>query len=288
MKFKINATIPTGSYANIQPEIEVEAETYEQAKDEAMTKLADIWQQYGNVPLVKTESNRKELEAFVGGTIYYDAVAHVYTNKLGEVYLSGSQYAAQFKKPFDKQAIALAMAKKAGCDPSEIIAMWELNGEASRDFGNAIHKALQLYEQHRELVIKLGGLGNVHKHPVIKNAVESFVEAHKNEKALSEVLVVDHAAKYAGQIDRLLITGDKACRVQDFKTNASIDKDLESYWQQLGFYGKILQAAGWTVEGLDIFHFNGEWKTYTYKRKEVKDGAASPSKQSKRPATKVA
>ena len=53
------------------------------------------------------------------------------------------------------------------------------------------------------------------------------------------------------------------CRVQDFKTNANIEKSLPTYWVQLQFYADILKANGWDVEGLDIFHYNGEWKEYT-------------------------
>lgn len=277
MKFKLTATIPVGNYANIMPELEVEAPTYETAKDEAFARLDEVWAQYGVVPLNKNSTpqtatispTRKKIQAFVGGEIYFDPTTHIYDNENGQIYLSGSSYANQFRKPFNKTAIAGAMAKKAGCDPQTIIDMWELKGEVSRDFGNAIHKSLQLYETHRELASLLEKTSNLHDHPIIKKAVMSFVDAHKDEIVQSEALVVDHKAKHAGRIDRLLITGDKQCRVQDFKTNATIEKELEVYWKQLEFYQHILEAGGWIVEGLDIFHFDGTWKTYS---KEITEG----------------
>lgn len=264
MKFKITATVPTGQYANIMPEIEVEAGTYEEAKKEAMQRLEDIWKEYSVVPLKTNSSNRgKRVECFIGGYVNYDDLTHTYTNDKGEVYMSGSQYAKSLEKPFDMEKISQAMADKFGVDAKDLRAMWKLKGEISTGFGTAIHKALELYGRFNGLAETIEKTTNLHDHPVIKKAVESFYVSHKGEEARHEVFIVDHEAKRAGQIDRLLITGDKKCRVQDFKTNADITKSLPSYWVQLQFYADIMTANGWTVEGLDIFHWNGEWKEYT-------------------------
>lgn len=205
--------------------------------------------------------NRKLLKAFVGGEIYYDDEAHEYTNEAGDVYLSGSVYAKSFQEPFDKERIARAMASRVEqANAEDIIAMWELKSQASKDFGNALHAALQLYEQYGKLAESLNKTTHSHDHPVLKKAVDSFMEAHKGENALSEVLVVDHEAKHAGQIDRLRIIdpNNKICRVQDFKTNVKEDKE---YWtHQLKFYARILERAGWTVQGRDIFQYTDRWK----------------------------
>jgi Fe-S cluster assembly scaffold protein SufB len=251
-------------YGNVQPTIETEAETFEEARAVLTPQLESLWKQFGQQLNVQSSGSRKLLKAFCGGEVYYDEAAHVYTNEAGEVYLSGSQYADSFRKPFDKQKIAGLMAAKVdSATPEDIIKMWELKSQCSMDFGNAIHKALQLYEQYGELAISLNKTTHSHDHPVIKHAVDSFINAHKGEKVISEALVVDNAAKKAGQIDRLLITSRKKCRVQDFKTNADITKDLEVYWKQLEFYGEILVAGGWDIEGYDIFHFDGEWHNYS-------------------------
>lgn len=266
MKFSITSVIPVAQYANVQPTIEVEAETYAEALAIVQPQVHALWEQYspGTLKVSSgTTGNRKLLKAFCGGEVYYDDDAHVYTNEAGEVYLSGSQYAAQFKKPFDKQKIASLMAAKVeDATPEAIIAMWELKSETSTNFGNAIHKALQLYEQYGELAVSLNKTTHAHDHPVIKKAVDSFMDAHKGERVISEALIVDNEAKKAGQVDRLLVTNRKHCRVQDFKTNADITKDLEIYWKQLEFYGQILTAGGWTVEGYDIFHYDGEWHNF--------------------------
>jgi len=252
---RIMAHVPTQAYGFVEVE----------GTDEERAEIERLYNHYAETPVAFKSGMVKRLKAFVGGEIDYDEIAHSYTWN-GEVYLSGSAYANSFKKPFDKVAISSAMAKKVeGVTPESIVEMWELSADASRDFGNAIHKALQLYTQHREGAELLEKTYHLHNHPIIKNAVEGFMKAH-SEPALSEVLVVDHTNKRAGQIDRLVIIDKdkKICRVEDYKTNADVTKELEFYWKQLQFYGDILKVGGWQVEKPVIHHFDGEWHEYTY------------------------
>jgi hypothetical protein len=265
MKYTISSTIPVVQYGNIIPSIEVEAETFEEARTLVLPEIEKLWAKYSEKPL-PSKSKRKLIQAFVGGNIYYDDDAHVYTNQKGEVYMSGSQYAKSLEKPFDLERISQAMADKFGVEAKDIKDMWALKGEISTGFGTAIHKALELYGRFNGLATSIEKTTHLHDQPIIKKAVESFYEGRENEKAVNEVFIVDHEAKQAGQIDRLLLTGDKKCRVQDYKTNADIKKSLPTYWVQLEFYAGILEANGWTVEGNDIFHWNGEWETYSKER----------------------
>lgn len=208
-------------------------------------------QTYGEKPMSVSSGVTVRLTDFFGNEIDYDVQNHVYSWK-GEVYLSGSQYAKQFEKPFDKDKISAAMAKRDGIDPQTLLDQWELNGEVSRGFGTALHGALELF----------GKYGKLHDYPFIKDAVQRFYEAH-TEKAEYEVLIIDHAKKHAGRIDRLVILGDKLGRVEDYKTNSELKEDkLNVYWKQLEFYGGILVANGWKVAPPVIHHFNGSWKEY--------------------------
>lgn len=205
----------------------------------------------------------KLLKDFFGNEIYYDDDAHVYSWN-GEIYESGSQYASKFEKPFDKELIAGKMAKKYDADVDEILAMWELNGNTSMQFGTAIHSALELYGKHRALALQLERDSALHAHPILRSAVQGFNEGRKDEKAYYEVLVVDHKNKRAGQIDRLLVNGDNDYTVQDFKTNAVLKPDkLKVYWKQLGFYSGIIEENGATTHPEQIFHYNGRWTTHT-------------------------
>lgn len=252
---KITAHVPTQQYGFI----EIEGEPTEREQ------IQTLYNFYAETPINfrTAKLDRPLLKAFVGGEVYYDDLSHTYSNEAGEIYLSGSKYAEQFRKPFDKRGIANKMAEKYGVDAQDIIAMWELKGDVSKGFGTAMHASLELYGKYRGLATALERDTAMHDHPVIKTAVTAFYEGREKEKAEYEALIVDHNAKHAGQIDRLLITGNKRCRVQDYKTNADITKDLDVYWKQLQFYADILTAGGWVVEGLDIFHWDGEWHTFS-------------------------
>jgi hypothetical protein len=264
VKIKFTATVPVVQYGNIQPEIEVKAKTIEEASSIAETYIKTIWNRYVENGKQLSVGNIERLQAWLGGEIDYDSDKHQYSWERVP-YMNASRYAESLKAPFDGQIIAEKMAAKIDGKPEKILAMWNLKGQASRDFGSAIHAGLQLREQYRELSESLDKTYHIHDNPIIKEAVDAFFKDHDSEEALNEILVVDHAAKRAGTIDRLLVTGKNKCRVQDFKTGATV-KDIKTYWIQLKFYSEMLENLGWTVEGLDIFHYenNGKWKTYTY------------------------
>jgi hypothetical protein len=259
--FKIGATIPVTQYGNLTPVYEVEAATIEEAQAIALPYLESLWARYCETGRELRTGGHK-IKAFVGGDIDYDALTHTYSCK-GETYLSGSQYAKQFEKPFDGQAIAAKMAAKFGVSPANILDMWKLKSEVSAGFGTAIHAAIELCERYRGLSTAMEKTTHLHDHPIIKKAVEGFYALQDANPAEVEIVIVDHQAKRAGRVDRLLVTGPKHCRVQDIKTNADITKSLPIYWKQLEFYGDIMKANGWEVEGLDIFHWNGQWQKHT-------------------------
>jgi hypothetical protein len=278
MKVKLTAVVPTVQYGNLQPEVEVEGETYELAFAEAERLIKQFWNRYVEAGKELPENNTVILQAFCGGKVGYDKIAHVYTNpdNPSERYLSGSQYGESFLKPFDKLGISQAMAKKTGDNPEDITKMWELKAQASRAFGTAVHSAMQLYEQYKPLSDRLAKQTHIHDNFVLKPIVEAFYASHK-ETAMSEVLVVDHKAKRAGQIDRLVILGEKHGRVEDFKTGI-VGEKLTSYLEQCKFYSGILEADGWKMEQPVIHEWNGEWRSY----------ANTSNEQSGRATAKVA
>lgn len=273
MKIKLGAVIPTVQYGNLQPEFEAEVEDKLALEtfSELEKRIQQIWDKYGEKPL-KPNTNRKLIEAFVGGPIYYDEATHTYTNEVGEVYLSSSVHAKTFDKPFDIERISQALAKKTGEDVEEIRAMWQLKSEMSRGFGTAIHAALELHGRFQSLCERMGNTTSMSEHPVVKKAVEAFFKGREGEKAEYEPVVVDHSTKRAGRIDRLLIVDQKKkiCRVQDYKTDAVLKPEkLNTYWEQVTFTGGILTTHGWKVLGYDIFHWNGTWNIYSKEASDV-------------------
>lgn len=261
MKFTIGATIPTTQYGNLQPSIEVEALTIEEARAIALPQIEELWDMYAERPLKKKTDRGIELECFTGGSIWFNKDIHVYTNQDGARYLSGSTYAAQYEKPFDTKAVSEAYAKKHGGEAAYWAAQWQLNSDCSRGFGTAIHAALELF----------GTYGVVHKHPVLKKVVESFYEVHK-EAAVYEAVIANHTLLQCGTVDRLVIVDEqkKICRVEDFKTDSeTASMKFIKYAKQLNFYSNILRAAGWKTETPILHHWNGTWASIPLEGFEV-------------------
>lgn len=178
-----------------------------------------------------------------------------------------------------------------------LLAMWGLNREASTGYGTAIHAALENYDTYHLLgdktkkvqVLKTktntGPNKALSRNPFLKKIVEDFHELFGGDYIrLNEQFVWLHEKELCGAIDRVKVidANKKIVRIQDFKTDGDIHektyqltdsplypltqgKDaimgkelLDLHWLQLSFYAYILQAYGYTVEGLDVYWLNPE------------------------------
>lgn len=221
----------------------------------------------GDNPPSLSPPNFKAVRTFTNETIYYDDDSHSYRTLDGEAMVSGSQFAKQFSKPFDR-GMALTVTSRAwGVKQSIIAEIWEMNGDISRGYGTALHKALELAHKHWRIgetikQKKKDATENyaLPKMPHLRKAVELFGKTF-GFNGLPELFVSDSATKRVGQIDRLEIVDDirKVCRVQDYKTTTKMDKEkIREYQYQMSFYADILKTKGWTVEALDLFAWDGE------------------------------
>lgn len=292
---KLTGVIPTAQYANLQPEIEAQGKSYEEAQELALSRMTEIWNRVcepgkelkvaqpvgANTPTEKISYDRL-FSKLTGVEVLFDKVAHKYITPDGKDYLSGSVFAGRYKNKFDGDAISKSFAKKHDVPQKDIQDMWSLNGEVSSTLGTAVHNALELYGKYLQLSLHTKGTNEsaLTKNGILQPIVEAFYKGREDEKAGYEVFVADEEHGLCGFIDRLLIVDEKKkiCRVQDYKTNHTINKaetikapfkgqvpntTLGSYWLQLSFYAYILQLHGWTVEGLDIFNWeDNEWKLY--------------------------
>lgn len=272
VKYKLGATIPVAQYANLLPEVEVEADSLEDAERQVLPYIEDFFNKYaeGNKKIGAAKNalskTRVLYKDIFGNEIFYDDSAHVYTNTLGEIYLSGSQFAARFEKPFDAQKISelmIAKHKLAPADAQKIQDMWSLKATASASYGTAIHAALELYGKYKDLAESVEKETHLHDNHTLNRAVVAFYKDHPDTTNVGyECLVVDHAMKRAGRIDRLEYDKDGSVYVADFKTNYDINKSLNKYWQQLSFYAAILKANKLKVRGLKIYHWDDyKWDT---------------------------
>ena len=287
-KYTLTAVVPVAQYANLQPSIEVEAETLEEAQEMVLPYIEDFFNKYSEKHKIgaakRAASNgRVLLKDIFGNEIFYDDATHEYTNSLGEVYLSGSQYASE--DPFDGEYWAAEFVQKYGLkeeDKQKILAMWETNGNASSSFGTALHAAIELYGtykniadiidmdlktgERKKLDAKTDKNSALSKLPYLKDCVTKFFnEERLGEIAQYEVLVVDHKNKRAGRIDRLITNKDGTFSIRDMKTNHKIlKKERDTYSKQLSFYGDIIIANGHKLSAenpLCLHHWvDNEWK----------------------------
>lgn len=287
----LSATIPVAQYGNLQPTFEAEADTHEEAVEIALRLVKDTWDRTAKEPLKVRNLDTQptlllgeELRCWASGTrVTFDAVTHKYSTPDGKRWLSGSVFAGKYKAAFDAPVVARKVAEKYGVEAREVLAMWELNRDASSTVGTAVHAALQLRGQYAELsrATKDGELeACLTKNPILLPIVESFFEGRDKEDARYEVFVADGRRCHCGFIDRLVIDDDGGLWVEDYKTNGQLNKKetilapfkgvvedtkMGAYWLQLSFYGRILQSHGKPVKGLRIHHWvDGGWMTHQH------------------------
>lgn len=278
IKLTLGATLPTDTqYENVQPVVEVEADTFEEAATTALHQIKHIADKVRtksefvinevakNLPGAKIEA----LKDISGVVVQWLPDSHKYLDD----YLSGSAFSHKFIREFPRDRISGAISAKSGIPQEEIISMWELNAEASTSLGTSIHAALELFGRYYDTSIAIKGtLESVeHKNPFLRSIQKLFFKGREQESANYEVFVANEKEKLCGFIDRLVVVDSKKkiVRVQDYKTNPNISKpkeilapfktivdptELGAYWLQLSFYAYILQTKGYTVEGLDIFN----------------------------------
>lgn len=205
------------------------------------------------------------VEDIFGNEIFYDDANHKYTSSSGKRYLSASRFASNYGNLVDMDIIVKAMSKKFDLSPSEsnrLREMWSLKGQASMDYGHAIHESIELYGKYKDLSEKIGKDTHIHSNPVLGNAVTSFYDQF-GEAAEYEALVVSHKLSWAGRIDRLEKENGEWI-ICDYKTG-DLSSNLEKYWLQLSFYARIIQENGDKVSKLKVYHWTGEeWSVHEH------------------------
>jgi len=250
MRYKIEGTIPTQQYGNIRPSFEVEDN-----EEEVLEKLENLWGIFGESPLKRRTDMGELLTTFTGEKVYYNEDTHKYYDIEGNELLSGSQYAKQFAKPFDEQAVSKAVATKTGESQEAVLKKWSLGGGIANNYGTAVHDSVEF--------VLLGG--DIEKIPtLLRPQVQTLVEEVRKYDMVpvTEVVISDVSNKAVGRVDCLLVDNiEKPTEfiIVDYKTNRELKKDkLTVYTKQLEYYRDILTHHGLTCKDLVIMHHDGE------------------------------
>ena len=268
MKYTLKATIPCGQFSNLQPEIELEGEDINELHAKAEAHIQSVWDKFGERPLVSKTANGTKFVTFTGETVLYNDELHKYFSEDGRPLLSGSAYAATKVPQFNKEMLLPKTANAWAVEEKALGELWDMNGLLSTQYGSAVHTALEIYHRFSKMGAKINELKPelefnyaLPKIPYLRDIVVEFVDKFGAEAEV-EVLVSDVKNLRAGRMDRLQVldAAKKVCRIGDYKTNFELKKDsLTQYQHQLSFYADILKNAGWTVEGLDLYHFSEGW-----------------------------
>lgn len=292
---KIAATIPTGQYANILPSIELSEVTLAKGTQVGLEWINNLYEQYSSsgalkrlasVPASIILASKKSFNEDV--SILFEPVAHTYhygTQKL----ISATEYIKKFYKNFDSKTISQVSAKAWGVDKKELAECWDSNGKLTSSFGSVVHAALEHYDKFKamgeqiQFIKELPENYAMPKHPILKSIIEGFIAIDKIAgRIVPEALITDVESGYCGHADRILIVDKelKICRIQDYKVNINSEEvkkenkpsapfdtlpanKISKYQLQMSFYANMLEKSGWTVEGLDVFIYENEWKVYS-------------------------
>jgi hypothetical protein len=259
IKFKLSATIPVVQYGNIQPSIELEGEDYSELEKQGMKYVRGLWDKYAERPLKENEVGEwKYIDTFTGETVQYNEETHKYRSEDGTMLVSGSAFAKKLEKPFDAAMIAGKVGAKHEVSPEEVASCWSDNGKLSRMFGSAVHKAMENWFRYKGVACDKEY--NKPKHPFLNLVVDSF--PLKDENVLPEVMVSSVKNRMVGQIDGLVVTGDKEGYIIDYKSDNDIKKNLKKHFYQLSFYAVILQKHGWSIERVEVWNYTDKWEKH--------------------------
>lgn len=219
--------------------------------------------------------------------IIFDPLYHTYDWE-GTKFVSATTYIKRFYKPFDSDKISEVSGRAWGVDKYVLADMWKQSGIIAADLGTVIHKALEHYFKFQEIGKKVSdkkGLDYnyaIPKHPILKRIVEEFIEIDTSKgKVYTEALITSYKKQICGHVDYLEVVDEerKICRIKDYKVNIDseiIDKynkvlapfdylpanKLSKYQLQLSVYANMMQESGWTVEMLEVYVLEDQWRRY--------------------------
>lgn len=223
--------------------------------------------------------------------ILFDPIEHVYTHK-GKTLKSASLFIKEYEDQFDSERMSATCANKWGVDQDDLLNMWASNGEVAAGFGTAIHAVLEHFFTYKKFGAKVQEVAGKDKnaampnHPFLQKLINDLEQVRLDGEAYQEACISCVKQGICGQVDDLFIVDSKKkiCRIRDYKITFDILVDkkelkapfgylgsnkLSKNFLQLSFYGYLMHLSGWTIEGIDIYNWNGEWKKYTLEGKDL-------------------
>jgi hypothetical protein len=238
--------------------------------------MVQLWlRAFSKAPL--EDNSFVELTSFTGEKVMWSEFLHICTDLKGNELMGGSTYAKQFDKPFDRERIAKAYAKKNGFKVEDVLAYWDSLGRTAMDYGTSVHMAMEHYAKSHEV---FGHEASLPRVPHLRDAVLKFLEVSNFDGVVAEPLITDIEKGMSGWTDVLRINV-KDVWIEDYKTNTfNSDDDYKKKWpeklkiyqHQMNYYGTILQNHGYTVKGIVVWHWHeGRWQKHEFPFKAIRE-----------------
>ena len=140
-------------------------------------------------------------------------------------YTPVSTWLKQYIPEFERESISTAIANRDGRKQDEVLAQWDMKGEYSRNWGNAVHGAIEYWVKY----------GEMPSNPILESVILSLGDVlGKDNKLISERMVWSNKELVAGTIDLIEVVGDKEVKIHDIKTTGDLYK----------MHGKLLDKFG--------------------------------------------
>lgn len=136
-------------------------------------------------------------------------LTHQYFN--GELeYLSVTKLIGQYQRPFNSSMVSHMVAKKTGQKQSDILNTWDLKRDIAIDYGNSVHKAVELWVKYQIKPTQ----------PHLLKMIERFIERFGDMEWQSEVRLFNEEYQLGGTVDLMTDT-----IIADVKTNDTLKVD---------------------------------------------------------------
>lgn len=230
--------------------------------------------------------------------IKFTEEGHTYTTEIdGKLahLTSSTTFLSRYSKPFPKEFIAPKSAAKRlregkkGVTTVDVLDMWALNGDISRLYGNAVHKAVEYWIRFEEYP----------KTDYTRKVVNEFKKLNLGP-CIAEYVMGDVDLMLAGMADiiELVDIDKKIINLLDIKTNADLydskgyllppfdhleASNFNKYRLQLSLYKYFLEKEGWTVYNMKLLHWmDDEFATITVEGEDLSAVLAERAAEIKR------
>lgn len=136
---------------------------------------------------------------------------HTYMN--GELeYLSVTKLIGKYVRPFNADMVAHMSAKRSGKDKNYYLNLWDLKRGIAVDYGNSIHKAIELWIKYQIKPTQ----------PHLLKCVNKFIEQFGDIEWESEVRLFNKEYELGGTVDLL---SRKSRIIADIKSNNTLKEE---------------------------------------------------------------